>query len=357
MGMPSINIAFETRAAAAVARSQKGVVALIVRDAAAATVGGGRTLTAESQVPAELGTDNQAYIRRAFTGYINRPRKVLVYVLGVEDGLAGALEWLATQVFDYLVGPPDITEPEAELIKSWIIERRTDDDAICKAVLPGLAADSEAIVNFTTTGIKAGTATYTAAQFASRVAGLIAGTPMTISCTYAPLTEVSDVTRLTREEMDAAEEAGALILFHDGEKVKTGRGINSLKTVTSIKGEIFRKIKLVEAMDMIRSDVRLTIQDSYIGKYPNSYDSKCLLITAIKAYLESLEREGIVQAGSSSVGIDLEAQDAWLKNQGVDTSALTEQQLKENSTGSLVFLEAACKILDAIEDVDLKFAV
>jgi len=356
MGMPSINITFATRAANAVARSQKGVVALIVRDDAAAAAGA-HTLTAESQVPAALGAENQAYIKRAFMGYVNKPRKVLVYVLSSEDGLAAALAWFATQVFDYLVGPPNVTAAECEVIKVWITERRSDDDAICKAVLPDTAADSEAIVNFTTTGNKVGAVTYTAAQYASRIAGLIAGTPMTISGTFAPLAEVSDVARLTREEMDAAEEAGKLILFHDGEKVKTGRAVNSLQTTTEAKSDLYKKIKLVEAMDMIRSDVRLTIQDSYIGKYANSYDSKCLLVTAIKAYLESLEREGIVQPGSSTVGIDVEAQEAWLKEQGVDTSVLTEQQIKEYATGSLVFLAASCKILDAIEDVNIRFAV
>ena len=55
---------------------------------------------------------------------------------------------------------------------------------------------------------------------------------MTISCTYAPLPEVSDVGRLTREAMDAAVDAGKFILFHDGEKVKVARGVNSLQTTT-----------------------------------------------------------------------------------------------------------------------------
>lgn len=354
MGQPSINISFETRASSAVARSQKGVVALIVRDAAA---GGAHTLTVESQIPAALGTGNQAYIKRVFTGYVNKPRKVLVYVLSGEEGLADALTWFATQVFDYLVGPPDVTAAECELIKAWIEERRSDDDAIYKAVLPDTAADSEAIVNFTTKGIKVGAAEYTAAQYASRIAGLIAGTPMTISSTSAPLTEVSDVERLTWEEADAAEEAGELILVYDGEKVKTGRGVNSLQTTTDVKGDLYKKIKLVEAMDMIRSDIRLTIQDNYIGKYANSYDNKCVLITAIKSYLESLERAGIIQTGSSSVGIDLAAQTAWIEGQGVDTSTMTEQEIKECNTGSRVFLSASCKLLDAIEDVDLKFTV
>jgi hypothetical protein len=355
MGLPNINITFQSTAASAVQRSQKGVVALIVKDAQA---NGGHTLTAASQIPELLGEDNRAYIQRAFTGYVNPPRKVLLYVLPAEaENLNDALAWLATQVFDYLAGPPTCSGEEASAIASWIASRRLNDHAICKAVLPNQAADSEAVVNFTTSGIQVGEDTLDAAQFCSRVAGLIAGTPMTISCTYATLPEVSDVARLTREAMDEAIDGGEFILFHDGEKVKVGRGVNSLQTTTQGKGEIFKKIKTVEAMDMIQSDIRTTAQDSYIGKYANSYDNKCLLINAIKGYLTSLELEGILQAGASSVGIDLEAQAAYLQSTGVDVSAMSEQEIKQADTADQVFLTASIKILDAIEAITLNITI
>ena len=234
MGLPNINIAFKSTAASAVERSEKGVVALIIKDA---KENGGHAYTNASQIPATLGTDNQAYIQRAFTGYVNPPRQVLVYVLpAAAEALTDALTWLATQTFDYLAGPPDCTETEATAIAAWIAGRRSSDAAICKAVLPNKAADSEAVVNFATGDILVGTSEFTTAEYCSRIAGLIAGTPMTISCTYAPLPEVSDVGRLTREAMDAAVDAGKFILFHDGEKVKVARGVNSLQTTTQDKG-------------------------------------------------------------------------------------------------------------------------
>ena len=180
---------------------------------------------------------------------------------------------------------------------------------------------------------------------------------MTISCTYAPLAEVSDIVRLTRAEMDAAINAGKFILFHDGEKVKVGRGVNSLQTTTQDKGDAWKKIKLVEVMDMIQTDIRTTAQDSYIGKYANSYDNKCLLISAIKGYLTSLEQAGILRAGSSSVGIDTAAQEAYLQSTGVDTSKLSEQEIKEANTGDKVFLQASIQILDAIEDINLNITI
>lgn len=351
MGLPSVNIAFKSTAAAAVKKSEKGVVALIVRDS---KQNGPLTLTSAAQIPATLGKGNQEYIQRAFTGYVNPPRQVLVYVLpSAAENLTDALAWLATQVFDYLAGPPDITEAECGLVADWVKGRRANDYAICKAVLPNTAADSEAVVNVATEGIKAGANTYTAGQYCSRIAGLIAGTPMAISCTYAPLPEVEDVARLTRAEMDAAVDAGKFILFHDGEKVKVGRGVNSLVTTTAEKDAGFRKIKLVEALDMIQSDIRRTCEDSYIGKYANSYDNKLLLCTAVKGYLAALEQGGVLKAGYSAVEVDAAAQEAYLLSIGTDASKMTEQEIKEADTGDKVFIRIRLRVLDAIEEISI----
>ena len=108
---------------------------------------------------------------------------------------------------------------------------------------------------------------------------------------------------------------------------------------------------------MIQTDIRTTAQDSYIGKYANSYDNKCLLVTAIKGYLVGLEQSGILQAGSSSVGIDLARQEVYLQSVGTDTSKMSQQEIKEANTADKVFLEASIKILDAIEDISLNITI
>jgi hypothetical protein len=239
---------------------------------------------------------------------------------------------------------------------NWIKAQRTD-GLTPKAVLPNTAADSEAIINFTTSGIKDGDNTYTAAQYCSRIAGIIAGTPMTISCTYALLPEVTDVDRLTKEDMDNAIDDGEFIIFYDGEKVKAGRGINSLQTTTQDKGEAFKKIKIVEAVDMIRKDIKDTAEDNYIGKYANSYDNKCLLVSAIKGYFNGLEEEGILERGTSVVEIDIDAQELYLQSIGKDTTVMAEEEIKNAATADKVFLRANITILDAIEDIDLNITI
>lgn len=354
MGLPNINIAFSTQAASAITRSQKGVIALILKDAAA---NGEHILTNTTQIPSTLSAENQAYISRAFLGYINPPRKVIVYVMpDTALDLTEGLTYFATQTFDYIAGPPDITPAECTAVVTWIKSQR-DIGFTPKAVLPDTAADHEAIVNFTTSGIKVGDVEYTAAEYCSRIAGLIAGTPMTISCTYAPLPEVSDVDRLTKSNMDTAINAGKFIIFYDGEKVKVGRGVNSLQTTTSTKGESFKKIKVVEAVDMMKTDIKKTAEDSYIGKYSNSYDNKCVLVSAIKGYFIGLEIDGILETGTSSIGIDIEAQEAYLLSKGTNTSEMSEQEIKAALTDDKVFLSASVSILDAIEDINLDISI
>lgn len=350
MGLPNINITFRTQASDVIERSQKGTVGIILNDT---TATGGYELTDATQIPAALSADNKGYIERAFLGYVDKPQKVVAYVLGADaENLSDALDYMACYRVDYLVGPPDIDSSGSDEIVAWVKGQRENHNMV-KAVLPDKAADHEAIINFTTDTITVGEEEYTAGEYCSRIAGLIAGTPLNISCTYAVLPEVTNVTRLTKTEMDTAIDNGEFILFHDGQKVKVGRGVNSLKTTTDDKGDIYKKIKVIDTIDIIYRDIRTVAQDNYIGKYANNYDNKCLLIMAIKGYFEQLEQDSILQSGESTVEIDMEAQKAYLKAHDVDVDAMNEQQIKTASTGSEVLLSATIKILDAIEDITL----
>lgn len=377
MGLPNIHIAFKTQGITAVQRSQKGVVALIVRGGTDAT-GTLYSITSVNNLPDALkdesdlsGMTNQKYIENAFLGYINQPRKVLVYEMAHNDNsFDKALEVLSTQEFDYLAGPPDLGLRENDPLKAsklaeWIHEQRELNRTV-KAVLPNISANNDGVINFTTSGIvvhmptakdQDHRETFNAVQYCSRIAGLLAGTPMNISCTYAPLSEVEDITRLSQTDMDTAINNGEFILMHDGRKVKVGRGVNSLTTTIESHGEEFKKIKIVEAVDMIQSDIRMTAQDNYIGKYANSYDNKCLLITAIKGYFTQLEQEGILDPGKSVVDIDMDAQKAYLESIGTDVSEMSEQEIRNANTKDKVYLAASIKILDAIEDIDLQIAI
>lgn len=354
MKLPSITIAFQTAGIEAIGRSEKGVVALLLKG----TEDSAKTYTIydATDIPETLSAENKAYISRALIGYTKPPRYVLVYVgASTEDDLTKGLEYLETQKFDYMAGPPDISSEQAQAVATWIKNQRENNHAIYKAVLPNTAADHECIINMTTDACDMGDddhAKLSAAQMCSRIAGLIAGTPMKIACTYAPLPELADCNRLSRADGDKAIGEGKFILIHDGQKVKVGRGINSFVTTIAGKGTAFQKIKIVECMHMMEQDIRQTAEDSYIGKYPNSYDNKCLLMTAIDGYLERLYLDELIREGWT-VEINMEKTRAYLKSVGVDVSGLSDDAVRRADTGDKVFIRIKSNILDAIEEIDI----
>lgn len=47
----------------------------------------------------------------------------------------------------------------------------------------------------------------------------------------------------------------------------------------------FQKIKIMENIDLIRTDIASIFESGYIGKGLNDYDNKLLLVTAINVYI------------------------------------------------------------------------
>lgn len=153
---------------------------------------------------------------------------------------------------------------------------------------------------------------------------------------------------------DAAVAAGKLILVHDGRKVKLSRAVNSLVTVPTDQSEALKKIKIVEAVDLIRRESKILIEDQYVGQ-GNSYDNKMVLVAALQDFLTTLEAEGVILSGSGYAELNLEKQRAWLKSQGVDVANMTDTEILKADTGSYVWLKMGGTILDGMEDFDLEF--
>jgi len=319
------------------------------------------TVYTTTDVPDALSADNQEQIELCLKGYQTPPKKILVYVIETaEENYNAALLLLENARWDYLVIPGIVTA-DVDTIATWIKTMRSTKDKMVKAVLPHSKADSEGIVNFTNTTITTASKTYTTAQYCSRIAGLIAGTPMTISCTFASLSEVVSCDIYTKEEMDTKIAAGEFFIMYDGTKYKVARGVNSFVTTIESKGGSFKKVKLIDAMDMIHDDIKTTANDSYIGKYSNSYDHKCLLISAIQGYFDQLELDGILDRKKNSVAIDTEQQRVYLLSNGdftqAELAAMKDQTVNEANTRDQVFLAASIKILDAIEDIKLGISI
>ena len=361
MGLPDIVIEFSKKAVAAIQSGSAGIVGIILKDAKNAGV---KVFRGVDEIPTgdnAYSEANTAYIKRALMG---APSKVIVYTLPTSaEDYSEAFKYFSTVKVNYLCGAPNISETEAAAFVTWITGVRKNTVRRPVAVLPNVKADNKAVISFkvvnatTNDKIKTDGAEFTEAEYCSRIAGLIAGLDLRVSCTFKPLDEVTMIPVAEDAEVDAAVDEGYLTLYNDGERIVIARGVNSLTTVTEADTEDLKKIKILAIQDLIETDIYGTINRNYIGNYSNSYDNKCLLITAIRGYLKGLEAtdggKGYLKADSSSIEINVAKQKQYLESIGVDTSEMDEQAIKEANTGSKVFLKGTISILDAIEDVDI----
>lgn len=346
MGLPNIVIKFQTLASTAIQRSQRGIVALILKD---------DTRTFDTKVYKSIDevasgdwtATNLDYIQKTFLGV---PSKVIVERIPTEaTDYNAALARLKNKKWNWL-SIPGIAAGDVSNIATWIKAERDINKKTFKAVLPKIAADHEGIVNFATDGIKVGDKTYTAEEYCARIAGILAGLPFNRSATYYALSEVESI--IESADPNADIDAGKLILINDGKQIKIGRGVNSLTTFTPAKSSIFSKIKIVEGVDLMRDDIRDTFDSQYVGKVINNYDNKILFLASVNAYFKTLANEDVLDRNYKNIAeIDLEGQKLYLQGLGVDTTVMTDQEIKEYNTGSQVFAKASVKFVDAMEDL------
>lgn len=377
LGMPSVVVKFVEAGIEAIQRSQRGIVGLILEDTKIAiTKLGQKTDEHEAlknpfivytvdDIPSELSEKNKDYILKALKGYNKPPLKIVVYMMetaqgGGADKFQDSLKVMLTERFDYLA-IPTIETAQLEYLGTWVKTARENKFKKIKVVLPNHPGDYEGVVNFANTKVVTADREYKPAEYTARIAGLIAGTNMTQSATYAPLNEVIDCDRYTQDEMNQMVNEGKFFIWFDGEKFKMSRAVNSLVTTSQGKLEGFQTMKIVDIMDMMYDDIKKTAEDSYIGKYTNDYENKCLLISAIMGYFKQLENERLLQKGYSTCEIDTEAVRTYQLSHGLYTkeelAKMSDDQVKRLDTKKIVFLKAKVRPLDAMEDIQLPISI
>ena len=346
MGLPEIYISFETAAVSAVKRSSRGVVALAVTDA---TKGGAASAVYRSLSEVDESKFTKENYRVLSLCFQAGPSKVAVLRIGSDE--ADTFTALDTLDFDYLAAP-GLTQAK---VISYIKAERAKGRGVKAVVANATAPDDEGIINFCAEDIVLTDGAVTADNYAARIAGLLAAMPLTRSATYAKLSEV--VSCGAQSDADAAIDAGKLILVPNGEGYCLGRAVNSLTTVTTAHGAAFRKIKIVDGVDLIRADITRTFREGYIGSVLNDYDNKLLLVTAINAYFKALEGDVLDKTADNACRVSLSGQRGWLESHGTDTSEMSDAEILRANTGSEVFLEASLTFCDAMEDLTLRIAM
>lgn len=358
MGLPEILITFKKKASSAISRSQRGMVAVLLQDDTADQFLTPCTRWRDVK-ETEWTKESFKVLKLVFKG---GPRQVLAVRILRTDGsldLKRTLDEIMHINIDYLCYPGYLAK-DLSVLRDFISVAHEKGKKV-KAVLPGVAADDMHIVNFAADYVTAKwideeeTVAYTAAEYCCRIAGILAGLPLTQSCTFYVLDEIVDAD--IPEDPDAEIDAGKLIIVFDGEKYKIGRGVTSLQTVTLETPEEFKKIKIVEGMDVIRHDIFSTFENNYIGKAVNSYDNKQIFVGAVNSYLQALQNSILNAEAENVVQISAEGNREYLEEHGTDTEDMTEQELKEADTGSYMIIEGVCRFLDAAEDLKLDMSM
>ena len=214
-------------------------------------------------------------------------------------------------------------------------------------------AQPQEIINLTTTSITStlSESPFTAAEYCARIAGVLAGLPLTRSSTYYVLEDIVDCA--VPSDPDDRIDGGELVIVFDSEKYKIGRGVNSLTTISDGKTADMKKIKIIEGMDLYNDDICTTFADNYVGKRINDYDSKQAFVAAILAYQKGITGDVLDSSYDNTVSIDLDAQRAYLDGKGIDTADMDDVAIARANTGSKVFVASDIKFVDAMEDLHL----
>lgn len=349
---PKFNVVFKELAVTAIQRMQRGTIVMILKDDTNADL--------DRVVYTGLGdVDKDDYTAenydRLTLAFLGNPYKVVVIKAGTEYEISDVLAKL-DYYNNYILCYPEAEASEFTAIENYLKKIREKNN-YSKAILGGaLSPDASYIVNFATEGIKANVngevKEFTAGDYTARVAGALSGLSASRSLTYFELPELVECTLSEDADVDVA--AGKLVVIHQDGTFKLGRAVNSLTTLGDGITEAFQKIRVMDILDTIANDIVSTFRLYYVGKYTNNFTNKCMLISAINAYLEGLAAEGLLESeNDNKVYLSVEKIKAYLKGKGQDVTDMTDKEIERANTGSYVFLDGVCSPTDAMEDLDL----
>lgn len=344
---PDLYINFENAALANIAGGARGIVGVPIFTYTGTAVSG-KFYTIEDVTDANelVGAVNATPIKRVLEG---GAKEVLVYAVPAKvleetdaeqyDALLDAFE---AQQFNVFVYPTVVDALVQTSTKAWV-ERNRKEGKHFMYVAGGTAADDadievgnarsvilkdEYIVNLLTGVVLADGTEVQSADYAPYIAGLIAGTAINKSITFAELPVIDVTKRLKNSEIKNALIAGSLVIVKDGNKVRIEQGVTTDSDLSE-RG----KIRKTRARQAISTDIPTTARDRYIGKVDNNPAGQAALISAIKIYLETMEINNVLM------------------------EPVVKLDPKRPSVGDSVFLAIAYTEVDSMERIFLTITV
>ena len=361
IGLPNIDIVFKQKAVTAITRSERGILAIIVKDTKQTNSKVTRfTYKRSTDVKQDTFTEaNYTAIMRAFDVAVNKVHVFRCKGDATADEVVKEIEkvrinYICTNDADYQQG-----------LANYVKQYNNDNQGhkIIGVVSNVTTADSKYIINVKGTGgtLKTGE-TVKAEDYVIRIASTLANLPMNRSLTYYVFSDLQswDDSYITSENtIGTWITKGFLTLINDDDEVKCGRAVNSLTTFTSTDTEDMSYIIIVESMNMILEDIYNTFKDYYVGKYKNTLSNQNLFISAINGYLRTLVNEEILDdAYDNHAYIDVDAQrNVWVSTGTSEADDWTDYKVQQMSFRTTVYLAGQVKITNAMEDLHFVIAL
>lgn len=294
---------------------------------------------------------NKSLISTIFADY--GVKTLIVSVGHAESGLNGSLDKslsLLNKVNEngWLAVPQIKTDEDKKKVADFVKSQRKEEDYQIKAVLYNYKSNFEGIVNFTGKDLGDISPEEYTIQTAATLCTL--GANEAITNHIAKNVKSCDV----KVDNNECVSNGELFLYNNGTNIVYSRGVNSLEVIENTQSEALSKIRIVETMDLVKSDSNKIFESHYLGKIGNSYKNRKTLINELNSYLRTLSNEGYLSNDEESFAeLDAEATRKYLESKGINTDEMKDEEVLKAKTGSYVFIKITLKIMDCIEDIHI----
>lgn len=300
---PGIYINFVEAAIAQITGGARGVVGMpIFNYAGTAEAGKFYTIEDEKEAKEIFGSAGAEPILRVLSG---GAKEVLAYAAPSAEtpDYTTIRDEYEARDFNVFVYPEEVDPAEQDAARSWTIRNRNEgkhflfvvggtaeeDQDVKVGNARSVRLKDDYVVNLINGVVLANGSELHSGKYAAYIAGLIAGTPINKAITYVELPVVDVNKRFKNSEVESALTSGSLVLVNDGRKVKVEQGVT-----TNSNEQKRGKIRATRARQAVATDISFTTTDNFIGKIDNNADGQAALISAVKAYLETLENENVL---------------------------------------------------------------
>ena len=366
-GSPKFVLEIEERAGTAIARSEQGVIGVVLFD----STKDDRDYTFNSRGDVrqtDWSTENFNLLKDL--AFVGSPYKVIVKRVKEDEResikITDVLSDLESRVDSIVI--PSATESETDNLISYAKSRHNtelgklaldfDQAHFFVFIASDKVPDHHAVVNCGITGATVNGHTYSDKEFALAIASMEAGCPISRSITNMKMGFL--------EKCDVPAEPGKITkqgkIAVNVQKDDSGtsyyvinRGVTSFITPDTIRQRRFSKVKVVRSLFTIIEDLKKSWND-YKGARLNGYLNKMAFLNAVNAYTQSLMNQGILDPDySNSFDIDVERHKLYLMTEkGIskeEVDKMSEAKLRRINTVDAVYAKCdELMPLDCMED-------